>query len=520
MTPRAAADLVFGCGGDRDRDKRPLMGAIARRARRHRRRHLRQPAIRGPGRDHRRDRRRDRAAPGRCRGRAGPARGDRAGARRGGAPGDTVLIAGKGHEQGQEFEGGRKIPFDDREVARDELRRLRRGRERDRARRRTGSPQPRAPRSSRAEATGAPSGRRSTRARWGRATCSSGLPASTPTAASSPPRRSRPAPGAWWSTPEHARRQAVASAGGVAVLGRRPAGGAAAPGARHGGASSARRWSAITGSTGKTSVKDICRGDPAAARVHASRENFNTEIGLPLTILEAPPETEFLVLEMAMRGPGQIAELCGDRRARRRRDHQRRPGPSRAARHPRGGRRGQGRAARRPRGGGRRSCPASRALEPHLRGELKLITLRRRRRRRARRGARRGGETEALVVTPAGEQRFKFPFAEAYNLDNALAAIAAGVALGVPLRRWPIGRRDNLLAAARRAHRAARRRLLSTTATTRTRSRCALPSITSASLEGAGAAIAVLGDMRSWGPTRPAYHREVGEHARGAGVEL
>ncbi|HVD40554.1 MAG TPA: UDP-N-acetylmuramoyl-L-alanyl-D-glutamate--2,6-diaminopimelate ligase [Solirubrobacterales bacterium] len=37
------------------------------------------------------------------------------------APGDTVVIAGKGHEQGQEFEGGRKIPFDDREVAREEL---------------------------------------------------------------------------------------------------------------------------------------------------------------------------------------------------------------------------------------------------------------------------------------------------------------------------------------------------------------------------------------------------------------
>jgi UDP-N-acetylmuramoyl-L-alanyl-D-glutamate--2,6-diaminopimelate ligase len=37
---------------------------------------------------------------------------------------DTVVIAGKGHEQGQEFEGGRKIPFDDRDVARDELRAL------------------------------------------------------------------------------------------------------------------------------------------------------------------------------------------------------------------------------------------------------------------------------------------------------------------------------------------------------------------------------------------------------------
>ncbi|MEZ5078527.1 MAG: UDP-N-acetylmuramoyl-L-alanyl-D-glutamate--2,6-diaminopimelate ligase [Solirubrobacterales bacterium] len=36
--------------------------------------------------------------------------------------GDTVVIAGKGHEQGQEFEGGRKVPFDDREVARELLR--------------------------------------------------------------------------------------------------------------------------------------------------------------------------------------------------------------------------------------------------------------------------------------------------------------------------------------------------------------------------------------------------------------
>ena len=37
-------------------------------------------------------------------------------------PGDVVVIAGKGHEQGQEFEGGRKEPFDDVTVARDALR--------------------------------------------------------------------------------------------------------------------------------------------------------------------------------------------------------------------------------------------------------------------------------------------------------------------------------------------------------------------------------------------------------------
>ena len=37
-------------------------------------------------------------------------------------PGDVVVIAGKGHEQGQEFEAGRKEPFDDRAVAREALR--------------------------------------------------------------------------------------------------------------------------------------------------------------------------------------------------------------------------------------------------------------------------------------------------------------------------------------------------------------------------------------------------------------
>jgi len=67
----------------------------------------------------------------------------------------------------------------------------------------------------------------------------------------------------------------------------------------------------VTGSTGKTSTKDLLLAVLAShRRTVASRANYNTEIGLPLEILAAPAGTEALVLEMAMRGAGQIAELA------------------------------------------------------------------------------------------------------------------------------------------------------------------------------------------------------------------
>jgi UDP-N-acetylmuramoyl-tripeptide--D-alanyl-D-alanine ligase len=67
----------------------------------------------------------------------------------------------------------------------------------------------------------------------------------------------------------------------------------------------------ITGSTGKTSTKDILAALLwPRVRTRSSRENFNNQIGLPLTILETPGDTEVLVLEMAMRGEGEIAELA------------------------------------------------------------------------------------------------------------------------------------------------------------------------------------------------------------------
>ncbi len=67
----------------------------------------------------------------------------------------------------------------------------------------------------------------------------------------------------------------------------------------------------VTGSTGKTTTKELIAAmGRTVAPTHATLANFNTEIGLPLTVLSAPAGTRLLVLEMAMRGAGQIAELA------------------------------------------------------------------------------------------------------------------------------------------------------------------------------------------------------------------
>jgi UDP-N-acetylmuramoyl-L-alanyl-D-glutamate--2,6-diaminopimelate ligase len=112
--------VVFGAGGDRDRGKRPMMGRIAAR--------LADLAVvtsdnprsedpqaiideivagSGPGAEVVADRREAIAR-----------------ALEAAKPGDVVVVAGKGHEQGQEFENGRKEPFDDVAVAREALHRL------------------------------------------------------------------------------------------------------------------------------------------------------------------------------------------------------------------------------------------------------------------------------------------------------------------------------------------------------------------------------------------------------------
>jgi UDP-N-acetylmuramoyl-tripeptide--D-alanyl-D-alanine ligase len=67
----------------------------------------------------------------------------------------------------------------------------------------------------------------------------------------------------------------------------------------------------VTGSTGKTSTKDfIAAALQAGRRVVATRGNRNNELGVPLTLLEADNRTDVLVVEMGMRGEGEITALC------------------------------------------------------------------------------------------------------------------------------------------------------------------------------------------------------------------
>jgi len=67
----------------------------------------------------------------------------------------------------------------------------------------------------------------------------------------------------------------------------------------------------ITGSVGKTSTKDLTAAALATVlRTTSSEKSFNNEIGVPLTLVNAPIDTEVAVIEMGARGAGHIGRLC------------------------------------------------------------------------------------------------------------------------------------------------------------------------------------------------------------------
>jgi UDP-N-acetylmuramoyl-tripeptide--D-alanyl-D-alanine ligase len=332
--------------------------------------------------------------------------------------------------------------------------------------------------------------------------------------------------GAWGvvAAPEWARETAAATEDGAVLAAEHPV---ASLGAL------ARAWRrdlathviAVTGSVGKTSTKDLTAALIAPHRtVAASRENFNTEIGLPLELLAAPPGTEVLVLELAMRGFGQIAELTAICE----------PdvgvitniGPVHLEQM--GSLEGVARAKAEllvgMRDGATAVVPSDEPLlEPYLRDELTVVTFGPGGDVHFEGASLRGGQVPDAVperhVVVAGSDRYELelPFDSRHNLLNTLAAVAAARAVGVR----PEGRVDVRFGALR-----GERVALARGATVVNDCYNANPLSMRAALDDlatqdtAGRRVAVLGDMLELGPAEREHHAEIGAYAASAGVEL
>ena len=256
----------------------------------------------------------------------------------------------------------------------------------------------------------------------------------------------------------------------------------------------------ITGSVGKTSTKDILAAMLAQRlRTVANRENLNTEIGLPMTVLESPAGTEALVLEMGMRGPGQIAELTAIAEP----DvglitavapvHLELMGSIEAI----AAAKAELVAGLRP--GGTAIVPAGETLlDAHRRDDVTTVTF----------GP--GGDVAEL---PAGLQ---LPFTSAHMRRNALAALAAARAVGVEP--------DGLLEVTLSSFRGQRIELPGDIVVVNDcynanpmSMRAALDDLAASA---SGRRVAVLGDMLELGPGEVAYHEEIGALATVARVDL
>jgi UDP-N-acetylmuramoyl-tripeptide--D-alanyl-D-alanine ligase len=281
---------------------------------------------------------------------------------------------------------------------------------------------------------------------------------------------------------------------------------------------------AVTGSTAKTSTKDILGALCAPhAKTVVAEGSQNNEIGLPLTLCRLDETTEVAIVEMGMRGLGQIAELCEIAQ----------PdigiitsvGPVHLELLGTVERVAQAKAeligSLPP--GGTAVVPAGETyLEPYLNrddieiarfgdgGDVSLSYF-----------AAKDGSARIRVEAFGRPLTLEFSFSSRYNATNALAAIAAYNALGLPLGKLQRGARHVQLSRLRGEEVA-----LPDGGVLINDCYNANPLSMAAALEhlqqraGDARKVAVLGDMAELGPGAPAYHRDVGAGAARAGVDV
>jgi UDP-N-acetylmuramoyl-tripeptide--D-alanyl-D-alanine ligase len=326
--------------------------------------------------------------------------------------------------------------------------------------------------------------------------------------------------GAWGVLvgPEHAAAAATLDGAGVVLAHEDPLAGLQAL---------ARAWRrelgergakvvGITGSTGKTSTKDILAALlEGQRRTVRSPENYNTEIGLPLALLSAPADTQVLVLEMAMRGAGQIAELTEIAEP----DvgvivnvgpvHLELLGSLEAI------------AAAKAElianlaAGSTIVVPVEDPLlAPHLRADLKTITFG----ERAADVALEQVLSDGRVLIRAHGREFELrpSFGQAHNLRNLLAAVAAALALGVD----PHGPLHVRFSALRGEHVDLPGGVVLINDCYNANPMSMRAAIDDLAETAPARRVAVLGDMLELGPQAPRLHREIGLYAADRGIDL
>jgi UDP-N-acetylmuramoyl-tripeptide--D-alanyl-D-alanine ligase len=286
---------------------------------------------------------------------------------------------------------------------------------------------------------------------------------------------------------------------------------------------SSARVVAVTGSTAKTSTKDIlgalCRPH---ARIVVAEGSQNNEVGLPLTLCRLEPDTEIAIVEMGMRGLGQIAELCTVAK----------PdigiittvGPVHLELLGTVERVAQAKAElidALP-SGGTAVVPAGESyLDPHLtRDDIRVVRFGEGGDVALTYFAGRDGKSRLKVEAFGRPLTIEFSFAGRHNATNALAALAAYEALGLPLGKAQRGARQVRLSRWR-----GEEIPLPEGGILINDCYNANPLSMNAALEHLAERarerrrIAVLGDMAELGSGAASYHREIGAVASRVGVD-